>query len=71
MVFTPILIGSVVGGLVLAVIIKLLFNKIAGHRGLDFSDLGEFFGIFIACTLIILLIVGAATCESCMGSCIQ
>lgn len=62
--FSAYLIISVVGGLVLSVLIKLLFNKISGRHAYDFSHLGEFFGIFITCSVIILVIMIAITLET-------
>lgn len=65
---TFIFIGVLVVGLILATLIKLLFNKISGKQAVDFSDLGQFFGIWIVCCLIIGMVVLTATCETCIHS---
>ncbi len=62
--FSAYLIISLVGGLVLSVLIKLLFNKITGRHASDFSRLDEFFGIFITCSVIILVIMLLITLET-------
>lgn len=65
---TFIFIGVLVVGLIVATLIKLLFNKISGKQAVDFSDLGQFFGIWIACCFIIFAVVLMATCETCLYS---
>lgn len=65
---TFIFIGVLVVGLILATSIKLLFNKITGKNAFDRADLGEFFGIWIVCCLIIGAVVLTATCETCIHS---
>lgn len=65
---TFILIGTLVVGLIVAVLIKLLFNKISGKHAVDFSDLGQFFGIWIVCSLIIFMIILTASCETCLST---
>lgn len=61
---SAILIFSVVGGLVLAILMKLLFNKITGKHASDFSDLADFFGIFIGSSFILFIILITVSCES-------
>jgi hypothetical protein len=39
------------GGLIFAAVIKLLFNKINGGGAMNFSDLKDFFVIFVRCSL--------------------
>jgi len=45
---------SFCGGLILTVIIKILFNKIGGGGVMNVSDLGDFFKIFVRCSIGIL-----------------
>ncbi|MDE7399434.1 MAG: hypothetical protein K2N06_07905 [Oscillospiraceae bacterium] len=65
---TFILIGVLVVGLILATLIKLLFNKVTSKHAFDRADLGEFFGIWIVCCLIIGVVVLMATCETCLAN---
>lgn len=55
--FSVCLIIAVVGGLIISVLIKLLFNKITGKNASDFSSLSDFLGAFITCSVIILIIL--------------
>ena len=58
------LIFGLVGGLVLTILLKLLFNKITGKNGIDFADFGEFFGMFMICSIIVIVIMFVITLES-------
>lgn len=51
------LIIGLLGGLVLTILLKLLFNKITGKNGVDFADFGEFFGMFMTCSVIVIIIM--------------
>lgn len=62
--FSAYLIISLVGGLILTVLLKLLFNKITGKNGIDFAHLDEFFGMFITCSIIILILMIVITVEN-------
>ncbi len=62
------LIVSLVGGLILTVLLKLLFNKVTGKHASDWSNFSDFAGMFLGCSFIIFIIMLSATCES-MGGC--
>lgn len=66
--FSVLIIISLVGGLILAVVIKLLFNLISGRNATDFSDLADFFRIFLGCAVIVFLVIALASCEACVSS---
>lgn len=55
---------GLVGGLVLTVLLKFLFNKITGKRGIDFADFFEFFIMWLICSVIIIVIMFLITLES-------
>lgn len=62
--FSAYLIISLVGGLVLTVLLKLLFNKITGKNGFDRADLFEYFIMWLVCSFIIIVIMFVITLES-------
>ena len=51
------LIIGLVGGLILTVLLKLLFNKITGKNAFDHADLGEFFGMWMVLAVILIVIL--------------
>lgn len=58
------LIIGLIGGLVLTVLLKLLFNKITGKHGIDFADFMEFFIMWLVCSVIVIVIMFLITLES-------
>lgn len=54
---------GLVGGLVLTILLKLLFNKITGKNGAEFARLSEFFSMFITCTVIVIVIMVLITID--------
>lgn len=50
------LILSLILGLGLTVLLKLIFNKITGKNGIEFAHLREFFSMFITCFIIVFII---------------
>lgn len=46
-----IIVLSFCGGLILATVIKVIFCKIGGYGAVNYSDLRDFFGIFVRCSI--------------------
>lgn len=61
------LIFGLVGGLILTIFLKFLFNKITGKNGIDFADFWEFFIMWIICSIIIIVIMFVISIESCVS----
>ena len=63
--FTAMLGASLIGGLVLAAIIKGIFNGITGDHSFEFSDLRDFFIMFLVCSVIVFVLIVIFGMDSC------